>query len=103
MNIRTLEWTRYKGTAAPGSGIIGSDDLSDELRDMLLYESVVKYIQNVPFLRGATDSFLLDLCHHVQTFLFNPGDIIVYKVSLKMMRSNNEASICSGTYLEIFI
>ncbi|XP_076825494.1 uncharacterized protein LOC143471047 [Clavelina lepadiformis] len=81
MDVRRIEWERYGGTATPGEQTIGRE-LSDQLRSVLMYESINKFAQGLPFFHGVDPSFVAMLCNHVMTYHYSEGDVIIYEGDL---------------------
>nr|XP_018667906.1 uncharacterized protein LOC100185773 [Ciona intestinalis] len=81
MNVRRIEWERYCGTATPGVQTIGRE-LPKQLHSVLLYESVNKFVEGLPFFHGVDTSFIAMLCNHVMIFHYSEGDVIIYEGDL---------------------
>ena len=80
LNVRCIEWSRYKGTATPGKQMIGGE-LPQHLHHALVYESIASFLERLPFFHNLDTSFIVMLCKYVQMYFYAEGDVIIYEVS----------------------
>lgn len=81
LDCRLIEWHRYHGTATPGVETIGRE-LPEMLHAVMLYESVSKFVKEMPFFHDVDTSFIAMLCNHVHMYHYSEGDVVIYEGDL---------------------
>uniref|UniRef100_A0A7M5XLN7 Cyclic nucleotide-binding domain-containing protein n=1 Tax=Clytia hemisphaerica TaxID=252671 RepID=A0A7M5XLN7_9CNID len=72
-----LVWRIHKGQAIPGAELL-MGDLPMRLQEEVAYEEMHKIIMKVPIFMNTDDSFMRQLTAKLITYVFMPGDTIVY-------------------------
>lgn len=80
LDVRYIEWERFRGTAVPGEKFIGAE-LGANFQAGLLYETVHKYLEQLPFFKGLDESFIQTVSSYAHRYYYNEGDVIFYSVS----------------------
>jgi voltage-gated potassium channel len=91
----TLLWQQFRGETVPG----GQDlmhDMPATVREDVSMEEYARLLSNVPFFQHVDISFIRQLSNATSTFLFAPGDIVLYSRDM-----GREMYFISKGYVEV--